>query len=108
MVYELRIYTPVPGRMPDLLRRFQQHTLGIWARLGICHAGFWRTHPKVDGDQLVYMLVWNTLEEREALWAAFVSDSEWIAAKQESEIPGPLVVNITSSLLASHLFSAVT
>src|SRR5260370_26477217 len=107
MVYEFRIYTPVPGRMPDRLRRFQQHTLRIWARLGICHAGFWRTHPEADGDQLVYMLVWNSLAEREALWTAFVSDPEWITEKQESEISGPLVIDITNSLLVPQLFSAV-
>ena len=107
MVYELRTYTPVPGRMPELLQRFQQHTLRIWDRLGICHAGFWKTHPEVDSELLVYMLLWNTLEERDAIWNTFVSDPEWIVAKQESESRGPIVVEITSSLLVPQLFSAV-
>ncbi len=32
MIYELRIYTVVPGRMPNLLARFQDHTLGLWEK----------------------------------------------------------------------------
>jgi hypothetical protein len=30
MIYELRIYRCMPGRLPALLARFQNHTLGIW------------------------------------------------------------------------------
>ncbi|WP_298900126.1 NIPSNAP family protein, partial [uncultured Devosia sp.] len=41
MIYELRIYTCLPGRLPDLQRRFQDHTLALWERHGIEQAGFW-------------------------------------------------------------------
>ena len=30
MIYELRIYHAVPGRLPDLLKRFDTITLKIW------------------------------------------------------------------------------
>ena len=29
MIYEIRIYRTLPGRMPNLLARFQNHTLRI-------------------------------------------------------------------------------
>ena len=29
MIYELRIYRTLPGRLPNLLKRFQDHTLRI-------------------------------------------------------------------------------
>jgi hypothetical protein len=41
MIYELRIYTTIPGRMPNLLARFENHTLRIWEKHGIKQLGFW-------------------------------------------------------------------
>ena len=32
MIYELRIYPAMPGRLPDVLARFRDHTVGIWNR----------------------------------------------------------------------------
>ena len=43
MIYELRVYQPVPGQMPKLLVRFPDKLLPIWERLGIHPIGFWTT-----------------------------------------------------------------
>ena len=43
MIYELRTYRCVPGRLPALLARFEHTTLAIWRRHGIRPAGFWTT-----------------------------------------------------------------
>ena len=43
MIYEMRIYRCVPGRLPALLQRFQNVTLKIWDKHGIKQAGFWTT-----------------------------------------------------------------
>jgi hypothetical protein len=43
MIYELRIYYAVTGRLPALVSRFQHHTLRIWEKHGIRQAGFWTT-----------------------------------------------------------------
>jgi hypothetical protein len=40
MFYEQHIYRCLPGRLPDVLKRFENHTLPIWARMGICQAGW--------------------------------------------------------------------
>ena len=34
MIYEIREDTTVPGRIPALVRRFNDHTLGLFARHG--------------------------------------------------------------------------
>jgi hypothetical protein len=34
MIYELRVYTALPGRMPNLLARFKDHTVSIWQGMG--------------------------------------------------------------------------
>ena len=43
MLYELRIYDAVPGRLPDLMKRFDTITLKLWEKHGIKQAGFWTT-----------------------------------------------------------------
>ena len=35
MIYEMRVYRCVPGRLPALLKRFEMITLGLWERHGI-------------------------------------------------------------------------
>jgi len=43
MIYELRIYRVMNGRMADLLTRFEHHTVPIMARHGFLQVGFWTT-----------------------------------------------------------------
>ena len=38
MLYELRIYHCQPGRLPDLMKRFDTITLKLWDRHGIKQA----------------------------------------------------------------------
>jgi hypothetical protein len=107
VIYEMRIYRCVPGRLPNLLRRFENTTLRIWERLGIRQAGFW-TVMVGDGNQdLHYMLAWESLAEREQKWGTFSADPEWIEKRAESEKDGAIVANITSSFLVPTKFSAV-
>ena len=106
-IYELRIYTTLPGRMPNLLARFQNHTLKIWQRFGIKQLGFWTTLVGPDANQLTYMLVWESMADREEKWEAFQADKEWIAAKNESEKDGPINAIVASSFLAPTSFSAL-
>ena len=43
MIYEMRIYYCVPGKLPDLLKRFDTITLKLWEKHQIRQAGFWTT-----------------------------------------------------------------
>jgi len=107
MIYELRIYRCVPGRLPALLSRFQNHTLRIWEKHGIRQAGFWTTLIGESNQQLTYILAWDSMAEREKRWGAFLADPEWIATAAESEKDGQLVQNISNELLAPTAFSSV-
>ncbi|QLE44663.1 NIPSNAP family protein [Nostoc sp. C052] len=107
MIYELRIYQSMPGRLPALLSRFQNHTLRIWEKHGIRQAGFWTTLIGESNQQLTYMLAWDSMAEREERWSAFLTDPEWIAISTESEKDGPLVQKISNELLAPTTFSSV-
>ena len=107
MIYELRIYRCVPGRLPDLLKRFETITLGIWERHGIRQAGFWTTVVGESNQDLTYLLAWESLAERETKWAAFQSDPEWIEKRAQTEANGAIVANIVNAFLAPTAFSSV-
>jgi hypothetical protein len=106
MIYELRIYHSMPGRLPALLARFQNHTLRIWEKHGIHQAGFWTTLIGESNQRLTYMLAWDSMAEREERWSAFLADPEWIAISTETEKDGQLVQNISNELLAPTVFSS--
>ena len=59
MIYELRVYRALPGRMPALLKRFETRTLKIWERMDIQQVGFWTTLIGPSHLELVYMLAWG-------------------------------------------------
>jgi hypothetical protein len=105
MIFELRTYTAMPGRLPDLNRRFRDHTTQIWERLGWQMVGFWTYKHGGRSDQLVYMLGWPDQATRDASFAAFQADPDWLAARESSEEHGPLVARITSEILSPTDYS---
>lgn len=107
MVFELRIYRCVPGRLPALLKRFETITLDLWQKHGIRQAGFWTTLIGTSNQELTYLLAWESLAEREQKWNAFQSDPAWIEARAKTEADGQIVDNIASSFLAPTAFSSV-
>jgi hypothetical protein len=107
MIYELRVYHCVPGRLPDLIKRFDTITLKLWEKHGIRQAGFWTTLVGESNQDLTYFLQWESLAEREKKFTAFGADPDWLKARAETEKNGPIVASITNSLLAPTSFSSV-
>jgi hypothetical protein len=107
MIYELRVYHCLPGRLPALLKRFETTTVRLFEKHGIQQAGFWTVAIGDSNQDLVYMLRWESLAERDKKFAAFQSDPEWIEARRKSEEDGPLVASISNSVLMPTAFSAV-
>jgi hypothetical protein len=107
MLYELRVYSCIPGRLPALLKRFETATLRIWEKHGIRQAGFWTVMLGVGNNDLHYLLAWESLAEREKKWGTFQADPEWQAARAESERDGAIVASIKSMILQPTAFSSV-
>lgn len=107
MIYEMRVYRCVPGRMPALLARFANHTLKLWEKHGIRQAGFWTTLVGESNQDLTYLLAWENMAEREAKWAAFQADPAWQAVRAETEKDGQIVATLSNQFLAPTAFSAV-
>ena len=74
MIYELRVYQPVPGQMPKLLARFRDQLLPFWEKHGIRPIGFWTTLVGKSSNELTYILLWESLADRETRWTAFQND----------------------------------
>ena len=107
MIHELRVYRTLPGRMPALLKRFENVTLPLWEKHGIRQAGFWTTVIGDSNNELTYLLAWDSLAEREKRWTAFSTDPEWIAARAASEADGPIVANFSNQILQPTSFSSI-
>ena len=107
MIYELRVYHCVPGRLPALLKRFETTTLGLWKKHGIRQAGFWTVQVGSSNQDLYYLLQWDSMGQRETVWNGFMSDPEWIAKRAESEKGGAMVASISNTFLQPTSFSSV-
>ena len=106
-VYELRTYTAAPGRLPDVLARFRDHTIGIFSRHGMVSVGYWVPQDEKDGagEKLVYLLRHPSREEAARNWAAFHADPEWQSVSKASEAHGKIVIHTESVFLAPADFS---
>ena len=107
MIYELRVYKCIPGRLLALNNRFANITLKIWEKHGIKQAGFWTTLVGESNQELYYLLVWESLADREKKWNAFQADPEWLAKRAETEKDGPIVANVSNQFLTPTTYSSV-
>ena len=107
MIYELRVYQCIPGKLPALLKRFETKTLDIWKKHSIRPTGFWTVLVGDGNNDLHYLLAWESLADRDKKWNAFQSDPEWITARAKTEEDGPIVGNIVNQLLVPTSFSSV-
>jgi hypothetical protein len=100
VIYELREYVTVPGRMPALVKRFNEHTLRIFA-----NHGFELTFISLTGlgdnsnNELVYVLRFDDYGDMERKWAAFQADPEWQKARAASEEDGPILAQLRRRVL---------
>lgn len=108
MLWETRVYTVAPGRMPDLHQRFRDHTLRLFERHGIKPVGFFVNEVGGASDQLTYFLSFDSHAQREESWRSFLADSEWHEVKSASESTGPLVVRIDNTLLKPMDYSPIS
>jgi len=104
LLYEYRRYEAMPGRLPELQHRFENHTIRLWARHGIEPVGFWLAEVGTS-NVLHYLLRWASMADREKRWAAFQADEEWISTRAGTEADGPLVARVLNEFWKPTSFS---
>jgi hypothetical protein len=105
--FELRTYTAEPGKLPDLLTRFRDHTVGLLDKHGMTNIGYWLTQ-KVDANgqaQLLYIVAHPTEATGKQHWGEFSNDAAWKTARTASEKNGPLTKKIDAVYLTPTDYS---
>lgn len=100
MTFELRIYTPAEGRLDDVLRRFRDHTDGLFRLHGMHATGYWVG----DDGNLYYVL--RHEGDAKANWAAFLADDRWLRVRDTSEAEGRIVESVEAIRMTPTDFSA--
>jgi hypothetical protein len=106
VLYELRIYHVVPGKIENLVARFRDHTMKLFADHGIKSVAYWTALDEpVKSSTFFYILEHPSREAAAANWKAFQDDPEWKSVKAKSEENGKLVEKIDSTFLTLTDFS---
>ncbi len=102
--FEMRIYYCEPGRLPNLLTRFRDHTTKIFERHGMTNIGYW-VPTQNEKNALYYVLAYPSKEARDASWKAFGADPEWKKVSEESQRDGKIVAKVESIFMNATDFS---
>ena len=83
--FELRTYTVREGSSIDLLHsRFRDHTTALFKKHGMTVIGYWQ--PVAKPNTLIYILAYKDAAARDASWAAFNVDPEWVKTRTEMQV----------------------
>ena len=106
MVYELRVYHCYEGKLPDLLKRFREHTTRIFEKHGMKNVAYWTPMDEPQkSNTLIYILAHPSREAAVANWKAFSADPEWQLAQKASEANGKIVEKVDSTFMVLTEFS---
>ena len=110
-VFEMRTYHAAPGKLEALQARFRNHTLKLFEKHGMTNIGYWvpvdQKTGEPNGNTLVYILAFPSLEARQKSWDAFRNDPEWNRVRTESEVNGKILEKIDSVFLKATDYSSI-
>ena len=107
-VFEIRTYTTEPGKLPNLLKRFRDHTTKLFEKHGMTNIGYWvPTDEPRSKNTLVYVLAHASRDAAKKSWDGFRSDPDWIKARDASEARGKIVAKVESIYADPTDFSAI-
>ena len=101
MLYELRIYHPMPGRLDELVERIGAVMPPFFERHGFApRLGQWTAVAGAPTPVFAWLLRWPSLEARMAAFAALGADEEWNALRLRTNGPGEMVRRYDLRLLS--------
>jgi hypothetical protein len=105
VVYEFRTYTAAPGKIGPLHDRFRNGTVDLFDKHDFKPVGFWQPTVGRLLDQMHYMLKWESTDQMQAAWGAFLADPEWVDLAVSSERDGPLMTRADNQVWAATDYS---
>ncbi|MFO0916029.1 MAG: NIPSNAP family protein [Pirellulales bacterium] len=109
-LFEMRTYVTNPGKLPELHKRFREHTNKLFVKHGMELIGYWTLaegEAEEKDNTLVYILAYPSREAREKSWKAFSDDPEWKAAYEASHKDGVLVKKVEVKFLNPTDYSPI-
>ena len=95
MFHEMRIYQAEPARLSVLIKRFVETNAVLFEKYDFRPIGYWTEEAGVP-HRVIYILAWDTWEQRAKAWESFYNDPLWLESLEQI---GPTVQNIQSSIL---------
>jgi hypothetical protein len=106
MIFELRVYHVLPGKLNDLVARFRDHTDALFAQHGMKSVAYWMPLDEPQkSNTFIYILQHPSREAAAANWKSFQADPAWVSVKEKSEANGKLVEKIDSTFMELTDFS---
>jgi hypothetical protein len=101
MFHELRLYTPSPGRLDDLVARIGFDMVPYFERHGFSRRlGQWTAVAGETTPVFVWLLQWQDMAERASAFAGLGADADWNALRTRTNGPGEMVKRYDIRFLA--------
>ncbi|MDB5850773.1 MAG: hypothetical protein JWP29_4525 [Rhodoferax sp.] len=90
-IHELRLYRIQPGRMGDIVHRWQDDLHSLFPKHGIRPLGTWTAFSGGKAPLFVYLMGWRNLQQRTQSFAGFVADPAWAEVRNRTNAGSELV-----------------
>ncbi len=100
MIYELRTYHVLPGKMPEYSQVFGEFVMPVFKKLGFNVIGVWQTVIG-ESDEFTYMLAFDNLAQREEKFKALAVEPAMLQYRQQPT----RVSHITNKIFAPQPYS---
>ncbi len=109
-VYELRVYTTLPGKRQALEDRFRDHTSKMFERAGMTNVGYWNAATGDNAEEtFVYLLAYPSRAARNEMWEELgtYEDFQEIIIAVERDDERKLIENIRARILEPTSYSGL-
>ena len=109
MIYEMRRYDAMPGKMANLHELMETLAIPVFERLGMKVVACWNPAVGDDENALIYLLAYESMDARQKAWDQFWVDPEWTEnrARLGAKFGGPVVAKSNSVFLKPTSYSAL-
>ena len=105
-VFELRTYTTLQGKLPNLQARFRDHTMRIFEKHGMTNIGYWVPQdPPASENTLIYIIAHDGRNAAADNWKNFRADPDWQEVSRSSQVDGRIVSKVESVFMETTAFS---
>jgi hypothetical protein len=105
MIYEYRHYSIVPGKQPDLHKRFEDSMLELFKKYNIDVVAFFQPFVGSILNDLHYIVRWDDVQQMHDTWMSFYQDPEFHEVVAKSEANGPLIDKATTEIWLTTPYS---